>query len=314
MSTPPAIPSANTATPPIASSAPIATPTPSTSPAIPSGMNSPSPVASAASPVSSAATGQSTAATPLVFSTVGDLCGVDAGVKTMVYAEAGMGKTVLMATLPMPFVIVSTENGLLSLSAKNLTKIFMLLGMDPESAAQRAQMVRQQTVITVRTGIQLKQAYEYIVANAGKFRSVGWDSASETGEAMLIAAKAVKADGRQAYGEVADIIGDYFKKFRDGLPGKHVCIVAKQGTVQDGVTGKIKAGPDFPGKQLGAATPYLLDETFVIRAGIDTNTNLPFRYLQTQPDDSFVAKDRSGLLDLYERPDLSYLIDKITAQ
>lgn len=245
---------------------------------------------------------------------MGALCGAEAGVKVLVYGNAGMGKTVLMATLPMPFVIISTENGLLSLSVKNLTKIFMGMGLDEESAMLRAQMVKEQTVIIVRNGLQLKKAYEWCVANGAKYKSIGWDSASETAEVMLNAAKAVKADGRQAYGEVADLIGDYFKKFRDHTPGKHVCILAKEGNQKDEVTGGIKWGPDFPGKQLGPQSPYWMDETFRIAVGHDAASNTSFRYLQTQPSEQYVAKDRSGLLDLYERPDLNYLIDKITAQ
>lgn len=231
----------------------------------------------------------------------------------MGYADAGVGKTVLCATLPMPFVIISTENGLLSLSVRNLTDIFIGLGLDVESAKARAEMVKQQTVIVVRNGLQLRKAYEYLQANMAKFRSIGWDSASDTAEVMLGAAKATKTDGRQAYGEVADIISEYFRKFRDHFPGKHVYIVAKQGSMKDEVTGGVKWGPDFPGKQLGPASPYWMDECF--RVGVATNpeNNQPYRYLQTQPNEQYVAKDRSGALEIWERPDLSYIIDKITA-
>lgn len=250
----------------------------------------------------------------LVFSTVGDQCGAEAGVKVLVYGNAGMGKTVLMATLPMPFVIISTENGLLSLSVKNLTKIFMGMGLDEANATSRAIEVRKQRVIIVRNGLQLRKAYEWLISHMNEFRSLGWDSASETAEVMLNAAKSVKADGRQAYGEVADIISDYFKKFRDGLPGKHVCVIAKEGSTKDEVTGGIKWGPDFPGKQLGPQSPYWMDETFRIAVATDPASNQPFRYLQTQPNEQFIAKDRSGLLDQYEKPDLSYLIDKIVSQ
>ena len=250
----------------------------------------------------------------LVFSTVGDQCGADAGVKIMTYGEAGMGKTVLCATLPQPFVIISTENGLLSLSVKNLTKIFIGLGLDPEQAEQRAIGVKQQRVIIVRNGIQLRKSVEWCASHMGEYRSVAWDSASETAEVMINAAKAVKADGRQAYGEVADLISKHFKEFRDLLPGKHVHVVTKQGSMQDMVTGGVKYGPDFPGKQLGPATPYWLDETFRIGVGIDPATNQTFRYLQTQPDPSYTAKDRSGMLDQWERPDLAAIIAKITAQ
>ena len=36
-----------------------------------------------------------------------------------------------------------------------------------------------------------------------------------------------------------------------------------------------------------------------------------FRYLQTEPDIQYTAKDRSGKLDLIERPDLTHMFDKV---
>lgn len=252
----------------------------------------------------------------IVWSTVGDQCGADAGVKMLGYGDSGMGKTVLMATLPQPFVVISTENGLLSLSVKNLTKIFMGLGMDQEGAYQRALGVKKQPVMIVRNGLQLRNAFQWLSnpANSHLYRSVGWDGASDTAEVMLNAAKAVKADGRQAYGEVADIISEYFRKFRDHLPGKHVYITAKQGSLKDEVTGGIKWGPDFPGKQLGPQSPYWMDEVFRIGVATDPATSEPYRFLQTQPNEQYTAKDRSGMLERWERPDLAAIIEKITAQ
>lgn len=259
------------------------------------------------------------AATPggdFVWSTVGEQTTSEAGVKILAYGGSGFGKTVLMATLPQPFVVVSTENGLLSLTVKNLTKIFIGLGMTPEAAEARAQGVKQQPVMIVKNGLQLKSAFEWLAspANMKLYKSVGWDSASETAEAMLNVSKAIKADGRQAYGEVADTIAKYFRKFRDELPGKHICITAKLGTKQDGVTGQIIGAPDFPGKQLGPQSPYWMDECFRIGVATDPTSNAQYRFIQTQPNEAFDAKDRSGMLDTWERPDLEYLINKITGQ
>ena len=47
---------------------------------------------------------------------------VDAGVKILCYGEAGVGKTVLLATLPRP-VLISAESGTLSLQVQNLDRV-----------------------------------------------------------------------------------------------------------------------------------------------------------------------------------------------
>lgn len=237
------------------------------------------------------------------------------GVKILAYGPAGVGKTVLCATLPAPIVFVSSENGLLSLGKKNLIRVYNeFLGLELAEAETRADIVFQSPVMIVRNGLQLRRAYEWLTnpMNAHYFRSVAWDSASETAEVMLMASKATKSDGRQAYGEVADLIAEYFRKFRDGLPGKHLCITAKMGTVQDGVTGVLHGGPDFPGRQLGPASPYWLDETFRLGVATDPGTNKTYRFLQTQPSPEYDAKDRSGALETWEHPDLSFLINKMT--
>jgi hypothetical protein len=84
------------------------------------------------------------------------------------------------------------------------------------------------------------------------------------------------------------------------------------GSFKDEVRGNIVYGPDFPGRQLGPASPYWLDETFYMGVWTDPENKQPSqRYLMTQPDQWYAAKDRSGALDTMERPDLSYLIDKI---
>lgn len=254
----------------------------------------------------------SVATPPIHWSTVGDEA-TSSGVKMLVYGPAGVGKTVLCATLPQPIVFISSENGLLSLSVQNLTKIFMGMGQDEATARTRAEGVKSSPVIVVKNGLMLRGAYEWLVnpANQKYYNSIAWDSSSESAEVMLNASKATKSDGRQAYGEVADLIAEYFRKFR-AIAGKHVCVTAKLGTKQDGVTGAITGAPDFPGKQLGPQSPYWMDETFRIGVATDPATNKSFRFLQTQPDASYDAKDRSGMLEVWEKPDLAYLIDKMT--
>lgn len=239
---------------------------------------------------------------PLNWSTT-DRLAVSNGIKCLVYGPAGAGKTMLCASAPAP-IIVSAENGLLSLNYANLVRVF---------GEERAKAVRSIPVLQVRNGLDLKDVYEWIKNSheAKQFQTVCWDSSSETAEVMLMAGKAAKNDPRQAYGEVADIISDYFRKFRD-LPEKNVVITAKMGSIKDGVNGNLYYGPDFPGKQLGPQSPYWLDEVFRIGVATATDTNTTYRFLQTDRDQMYDGKDRSGVLNFYEEADLTKIFAKIT--
>lgn len=234
------------------------------------------------------------------------------GVKVLVYGPAGVGKTVLCATLPQPIVFINSESGLLSLRADNLTRVFMANGMDEASAKVRAESAAKSPVLSVKNGLQLRAAFEWLAnpKNHHLFKSIAWDSSSDTAEVILNIAKKTKSDPRQAYGDTAEIIADYFKKFQQ-IPGKHVCVTAKMSTLQDGVSGAMVNGPDFPGKQLGPSSPYWMDECFALRTAVDATTQRTFRYVQTQPDPSYTAKDRSGALDTVEIPDLTVLFQKM---
>jgi hypothetical protein len=248
----------------------------------------------------------------IVWSTIGEQA-TDSGLKTLVYGPAGVGKTVLCGTLPLPIIFINAESGALSLRERNLFKIFTQhLGMNPDLATDRAKAVAQSHSVQIRNGAQLRAVYEQLERYTDSYASVAWDSITETASAMLAALKLTKSDGRQAYGEMAEVVDEFVRKFRNGLHGKHICITAQMGSFKDEVRGNIVYGPDFPGRQLGPASPYWLDETFYMGVWTDPENKQPSqRYLMTQPDQWYAAKDRSGALDTMEKPDLSYLIEKI---
>lgn len=188
----------------------------------------------------------------------------------------------------------------------------MANGLDEASARERAESAAKSPVINVKNGLHLRQAHAWLAdpKNQQLYKSIAWDSSSDTAEVILNISKKSKSDPRQAYGDMAEIIAEYFKKFQQ-IPGKHVCVTAKMGTLQDGVSGAVMNGPDFPGKSLSPGSPYWLDECFKLCVATDPATQKSYRYLQTQPDQSNHAKDRSGCLDTFEIPDLSVLIQKM---
>lgn len=223
----------------------------------------------------------------LQFSTT-DKEAATSGVKVLVYAESGAGKTVLCATAPAP-IILSAESGLLSLKKFKIP------------------------VIKIATLADMQEAYTWIKAGkqgADQFQTVCLDSITEMGEVVLANAKLTVKDPRQAYGELIEKITKLIKQFRD-LEGKNVYMSAKMDRSKDDISGLTQFGPSMPGQKMGPAMPYLFDEVFNLRI-CSTKDGVKYRALITEPDLQYVAKDRSGTLAAIEPPDLAKIFHKIS--
>lgn len=208
------------------------------------------------------------------------------GVKLLVYGDSGAGKTFMASTAPAP-VILSAEAGLLSLRRFQLP------------------------VIEIQTVEDLVQAHLWCQqsAEAGQFQTVYLDSITEIAEVVLANAKKLVKDPRQAYGELIEKMLSTIKAFRD-LQGKHVVMTAKMEPFKDTLNGTVTYMASMPGSKLGPQLPYLFDEVFRLGIGVDAQ-GAKYRFLQTQPDLQYSAKDRSGVLDPVEPPDLNYVFNKI---
>jgi len=224
------------------------------------------------------------------------------GIKALVYSSAGYGKTALTATLPNP-VLISAEAGTLSLRRANLERMW---GVGCPDIAYNI------PTIVIKTMEDFEEAYLWCTRSkeAQQFQSISLDSVSEMGEAILNNAKRTVKDPRQAYGELIEKMTTKIRQFRD-IQGKHVYFAAKQEPFKDELTGATKYGPSMPGRQLGPALPYFFDEVFCLRIGTDPQTNQNYRYLLTQPDIQYEAKDRSGALATIEIPHLGRVFSKI---
>ena len=226
------------------------------------------------------------------------------GVKMLGYSRAGMGKTVLIATCPNP-VMISAESGVLSLAKANLERLF---GVATPGITYNI------PVIQVKNVQQLMEAHQWAEQSyeARQFQTVCLDSTSEIAEVVLSHAKKQNKDPRQAYGALLDQMIDTIKAFRD-LYGKHVYMTAKEERFKDDLTGGTICGPMMPGGKLGPALPYTVDVLFHINKAKDPAGGPDYRYLRTQPDFNYEAKDRSGALKEIEVPHIGYLINKILA-
>ena len=221
----------------------------------------------------------------LKFTTT-DAAGQLHGIKLLIYGRSGVGKTTLAGTTP-DVLMLSAEAGVLSLRDKSIP------------------------MIQITTVAELSEAYHWITTNpqAKSFKTIFLDSITEIAEQVLSNAKLQVKDPRQAYGELIEKMNMLVRSFRD-LPGKNVVMLAKQESHLDEVSKMTMFGPAMPGSKVSQQLPYLFDEVFRLGVG-KTPDGTEYRFLQTQPDLQYEAKDRSGVLDAIEPPNLSHIFNKI---
>lgn len=212
------------------------------------------------------------------------------GIKILVHGLAGAGKTTLCSTTDGPTLILSAEAGLLSLRGFDIP------------------------VIEIKTLDELYEAYDF-VANHEEGQAFKWvclDSISEIAEVVLNHEKKVAKDPRQAYGSLAEKMTDLVRAFRD-LPGRNVVFLAKQERAKDDQSGAMLYFPSMPGNALKQGIDYFFDEVLALRVEKDGDGN-PTRWLQTNRDFNYAAKDRSGSLDMFEPADLGAIAAKIRGE
>ena len=207
------------------------------------------------------------------------------GIKMLVYGAAGSGKTVLCATANEPTLIISTEAGLLSI----------------KDAPKRIQIVE------CNTREEVDEVLDYLSQN----KLPNWvciDSISEIAEVVLAEELTKTKAPRKAYGELAVIMTALIKRFRT-LHTNGV-MTAKVDKVKDDMAGGRMYSPGMPGQKMGQQLPYFFDLVWAMRVTTDKEGNL-VRELQTNRDDQYEAKDRSGKLDIFEPQNLAALRSKI---
>ena len=207
------------------------------------------------------------------------------GVKILVYGAAGSGKTSLIATLPNP-IVLSAEGGLLSIIDSNLP------------------------YLEITSMSDLMEAYEWLTTNKDglSYNSIALDSISEIAEVVLNHEKKANKDPRAAYGAMQEQMADVIRAFRD-IPNRHIYMSAKLEKSTDEM-GRIMYAPSMPGNKTGQSLPYFFDEVLAMRIEKDAE-GIAQRALMCESDGLWLAKDRSGKLTNWEKPDLGLIIQKI---
>jgi len=210
-------------------------------------------------------------------------------IKAMCYAPAGYGKTKLCATAPSP-LIISAENGLLSIKDEGIP------------------------YIEVTSLADFREAFLFVSesADAKSFQTICIDSITDIAETALTELKKEVKDGRQAYGQLGEEMLAEMRKWRH-LDTKHVYMTCKQDRQVDTTIGAVQFVPTMPGNMLPKQLPYWGDELFALRI-IPDKDGVQQRFIQTQPDMAYFAKDRSGRLNTFEPPNLTDIFNKIIGQ
>lgn len=220
----------------------------------------------------------------------------DTGVKILVHGPAGSGKTTLCVTTGEPTLLISAEAGLLSI--KNAPDY-----------------IHTAVVESIKDiGELFDGLYDgSIMYEEGvPYRWIALDSLTEIGEQVLTHAKKMSNDPRKSYPQYQSDMIEMVKMFRD-LRGYNVIMTCKQQRVKDESTGVTTYEPTMPGNKLGPELPYLFDEVFALRVEKDDEGE-DYHIIQTKRDIRYEAKDRSGKLDLFEKPNLKKIVSKIHSE
>lgn len=204
-------------------------------------------------------------------------------INALIYGESGVGKTFLASTLVGKTIIVSMESGLLSLRGHSIDYIEEINNLD-----------------------KLKEALTFLITS--DYQNIYIDSLTEVTQLFLAYCKEQYPDDKQTlkvYGLLLEMVSAFIKFTRD--MNKNVFFTALQKTSQDEYNRRYHV-PDLVGS-IASKCPQFFD--FVFNYQMVRQDEQDTRFLVTQKTSNSLGKDRSGLLDLYEQPNLGLIINKI---
>lgn len=214
----------------------------------------------------------------------------------LIYGEPKVGKTSLAKTLP-----VTSDDKLLYVAA------------DPGQLALRD---RDFVVVQPQNG-QLTEAFfdevlDHIRAEGGSYEWIFVDGVDEVADAILKAKLKTQRDGRKAFGEMAEYVETWMKAIRD-VEGISVVFVTHIDKDDIG-EGEVQFIPQFPGKKIQEQVDAWFDLIGCMRL-VKTSDGGYARQIQfrREGDSRYMVGDRSGVLGMYEDPDLGALFNRIHA-
>lgn len=208
------------------------------------------------------------------------------GVKMLVFGPPGGGKTPAIRTAPNP-VLLATEPGMRSLKGTNI----------PTWEAPDAEKCEE------------FRKWYFGSNEARKFDTICVDSLSQLAEHYLAKAEKGNRHGLAAYGQMAEDVSAFTEALYF-LRGKHVYLVCKEDTLDDGWR-----RPYFPGKELHKKIPHRYD--VVMRAAFVFVPGHKEDYaFQTTPSLNWSCRARQNpdeppKLAAFEPQNISLIISKL---
>ncbi len=211
------------------------------------------------------------------------------GVAMAVYAPSGFGKTVLSGTLPEGITLFcDIDGGTASISDKN------------------------HDVIRIRSLNDLIELYEALKNGELRYRFVAFDSVSELEKVIQFSRKSVKGKtfmSMKEYGETAEILREYIRKFRDlKHQGITVVFTALEMLVD------IVSETETRTKRVPLVSKKFYEEfcgLMDLVGRLVINKDSGDRAILFEGNDHFMAKTRIKVVDPIESPDLTVLFRKI---
>ncbi len=221
----------------------------------------------------------------------------------LVYGKSGIGKTTLSATTPdvTKTCIISLENGLRAVSDKNIAVYDCTVDANGKEMERHVRHDKFLHAIKLFQGDELKSKYEYLVI----------DSLTEIAQNLVEKLKLLypnKSDAMKLWGDYNDNMLNIVKSIRD-LKSYLIIVLALEKIEVDEFQRRF-SGVDVAGK-IAARLPAFFDEVFYY--SIFDIEGKKERLLLTSSFENGLAKDRSGKLAQYEKPNLTSVINKINA-
>jgi len=214
--------------------------------------------------------------------------GVPPRITVLVYGAPGSGKTHFAGTFPKP-LFLDMHGGLAT--------------------------VRHKKVAYIRPRTYAEMLEATIPENVKEFKTIVLDQLTEA--ARLLMKGALRMSGRelpqlQDWQLVIERLRTLCVTYtsEDTLPDKHIVFVAEEVVDKNEETGQILVSPDVPGKFTRRVGTFF-DCMFHIRNAYNQQTKTKGRWMLTEPDGMYPAKDRLGGLDKLEVPDFNVLWEKV---